>query len=108
MSQHLNKQATFCVAEHSFARCFGKIDLDKVVSNHANRPKKGNDVGDEGFFFFTEKSEVNEEKAEVDGSSVMSDDSAKDREEGLVTLHQSAGVTPFLQPQSSLIVLPLH
>lgn len=56
----------------------------------------------------SERDETRCEKAEVDGSSLMSDDSGKDREEGLVTSHQSAGVTPFLQPHSSLIVLALH
>lgn len=62
-------------------------------------------------FFLTESEgdeETRCEKAEVDGSSAMSDDSGEDREEGLVTSHPSAGVTPFLQLDSSLIVLPLH
>lgn len=48
------------------------------------------------------------EKAEVDGSSALSHGSGKDREEGPVASHQSAVVTPFPQPHSSLLVLPLH
>lgn len=87
-----------------------KSTLMEMKRNCTNRQERRK-VADEGFFFFLNSEAAEDtrwEKAEVDGSSVLSHSSGKDREEGPVASHQSAVVTPFLQPHSSLFVLPLH